>query len=88
MTLTLKLPQDLERRLSAEAEQMGLALPEYALRLLADRQAAPKKSLPRTGADLVDFWKAEGLIGARPEITDAVGHARALRERAGRRPRA
>lgn len=39
MTLTLKIPQELERELSTEASRLGLPLSEYALRVLSARQA-------------------------------------------------
>lgn len=40
MTLTLNLPPELERRLATEAEQQGIPLDEYALRLL-ERPLSP-----------------------------------------------
>lgn len=84
MTLTIELPGDLERELAAEAERLGLPLDEYALRVLATRGAGPAPP-PKTGAEVVAFWQAEGVIGARPEIVDAPTHARRLREQAERR---
>ena len=57
----------------------------FALRLLAvGRLPDPK---PRTGAELLAYWQGEGLVGTRPEITDAPGHARALRQQAEKRER-
>ena len=54
MRLTIELPPELERELSAEATQLGLPLPEYALRLLAiGRQPG---SLPRSGQELLLYW--------------------------------
>lgn len=38
-----------------------------------------------TGADLVAYWKREGLIGTRPDIEDSQVHARAIRDKAERR---
>jgi hypothetical protein len=35
MSITLDLPQELERELSMEATRLGLSLSEYALRLLS-----------------------------------------------------
>lgn len=81
MSLVLDLPPELETELAAEAAHLGLPLSEYALRLLAGGQS------PRTGADLLAYWQGEGLVGTRPEITDAPSHARALREQAQKRPR-
>lgn len=83
MSLVLNLPPELETKLAAEAAQLGLPLAEYALRLLAEGVSA--RPVPRTGAELLAYWQNEGLVGTRPEITDAPAHARALREQAQRR---
>ena len=40
-----------------------------------------------TGAELIDFWEREGVIGSRPEIRDSAEHARRIRSEAERRPR-
>lgn len=85
MSLVLELPPELERELAAEAARLQLPLSEYALRVLtAARMPTPAL---RTGAELVAYWQAEGLVGTRPDITDASAHARALREQAQRRAR-
>ncbi len=81
MTLKLELTQDLEKHLAADAARLGLALEQYALELL--RKAARPK--PANGADLVAYWRQEGLIGSRPEIEDSQAHARSLRGEAQRR---
>ncbi len=85
MSLVLDLPPELETELATEAAHLGLSLPEYALRLLtAGRGLGPA---PRTGTELLAYWQSEGLVGTRPEIPDALAHARALREQAQRRAR-
>jgi hypothetical protein len=85
MSLVLDLPPDLETELAAEAARLRLPLPEYAVRLLAaGRVVGPK---PTSGADLLAYWQGAGLVGTRPDITDAAGHARTLRERAEARER-
>lgn len=82
MSITLDLPEELESDLSTEAAQLGLSLPEYVLRLLF---ASPTlASRPRTGAELVEYWQAGGLIGTRPDIADSQTHARQIRDRAER----
>ncbi|HEX6900290.1 MAG TPA: hypothetical protein VF789_11275 [Thermoanaerobaculia bacterium] len=43
--------------------------------------------MPRTGADLVAYWQAEGLVGTRPDIADSQAHAREIRRQAERRER-
>jgi hypothetical protein len=85
MTLTIDLPQDLERELSTEAAEIGLPLPEYALRLLYSRQL-PEKTL-NTGSELVEYWQNAGLIGARKDIVNSQAYARQLRAQAETRLR-
>ncbi len=83
MMLTLDLPKDLEHRLTAEAIRLGLPVEQYALRILGD---VPKtETQPGTGAELVAFWRREGVIGSRPDIEDSQAHARAIRHQAERR---
>jgi hypothetical protein len=83
MSLVLELPPELESELAAEAAQLGLPLPEYALRILAGGRSP--RPTPKTGAELLAYWQSEGLVGMRPEITDAPAHVRSLREQAQRR---
>lgn len=83
MSIALKLPEELERELSAEAARLELSLAAYVLRLLATAPALA--SQPETGAELVDYWQSEGLIGTRFDITDSPPHARRIRDRAERR---
>ena len=85
VSLVLDLPAELETELAAEANHLGVPLAEYVLRLLAGAPAA--SPAPRTGTELLAYWQGEGLVGTRPEITDAPAHARTLREQAQRRAR-
>jgi hypothetical protein len=85
MSIMLDLPQELECELTTEATQLGLSLTEYVLRLLSTRSLVGQ--LPTTGAELVAYWRREGVIGTRPEITDSQTHARQLRHQAERRLR-
>ena len=85
MSITLDLPEDLQTELSAAAAQLGLSLPEYILRLLSTGSVIGKR--PQTGAELVEYWQHEGLIGARQDIADSQAHARQIREQAERRVR-
>jgi hypothetical protein len=88
VTFILELPNDLERDLEKAAARAGLPLAEYALQILAaNRVPAPEANPPRTGAELVEFWKREGIVGSRPDIEDPVKHARDLRTRAESRSR-
>ena len=81
MTLTIEVPELLESDLVAGAEDAGLPLADFALRLMA-MSLIPDRPKPSTGAELVDYWRREGLIGTHPEITDSQAYARALRARA------
>lgn len=83
MPLTLELPDDLADALTGEAARLGMSLPDYAIQLLTT--ARPPITAVRTGADLVSFWRAEGLVGTRPDVADGPAEARRLREQAQRR---
>ncbi len=83
MSLTLDLPKELESELAAEANQFSLSLADYIVRLLATgRSTSP---MPRTGAELIAYWQAEGVIGSRTDIKDSAEHARSLRRGAEKR---
>lgn len=83
MPQTVELPDDLADALTDEASRLGLSLPDYAIRLLTS--ARPAASPIHTGADLVAFWRAEGLAGSRTDVADSQAQARRLREQAQRR---
>jgi len=85
MSLVLELSPELESELAAQAARLQLPLAEYALRVLAGGSIAGPK--PSNGADLVTYWKEQGLVGTRPEIADAPQYARALRQQAENRTR-
>lgn len=65
------------------ASRLGMSLPDYAIHLLSSAHPSPDSI--RSGADLVAFWQAEGLVGSRPDIADSQAQARELRELAHRR---
>lgn len=83
MPQTVELPDDLADALTDEASRLGLSLPDYAVHLL--RSARPSAASVRSGADLVAFWRAEGLVGSRPDIADSQSEAHRLREQAQHR---
>lgn len=83
MPQTVELPDDLADALTNEASRLGMSLPDYAVRLLASARLAA--TIVQNGADLVNFWQSEGLVGSRPDITDSQNHARHLRDQAQRR---
>lgn len=85
MSMTIEIPPDVEAALSAEARRLHLPLAEYALRILSTRVAVEPH--PQTGAELVEYWKSEGVIESRPDISDSQSHAREVRRQAERRTR-
>ena len=79
MTLTLELPSDLEEALADRAANLGLSVPDYELNLLiAGSQPLPAEKPPRTGAELVEYWMREGVVGSRPDIGDSLEHAQLI----------
>jgi len=83
MSLTIEIPEDLKQALIEEAEKLGLSVSDYAIHILETARAMARQ--PRNGAELVAYWKREGLIGSRPEISDSQAHARQIRARAEQR---
>ena len=83
MTITIDLPSELERELTGEAKRLGIPLSEYALRVLEASSHVGQTF--KTGAELVEYWQREGLIGTRSDITDSQEYARQLRARAEKR---
>ena len=83
MTLTVELSPTLESELTAEAGRLGLPLSEYALLVLSTGRVLANP--PKTGAELVQYWKQAGVVGSRPDIADSQAHARKLREQAEHR---
>lgn len=83
MPQAVEWPDDLADILTDKASRLGMSLPDYAVRLLAS--AYPSAASIRIGADLVAFWRSEGLIGSRLDIAEPSDEARHLRERAERR---
>jgi hypothetical protein len=86
MTITIDLPRELERELSEAAARLGLPLAEYAVQILTANSGSPSDAAPRlSGAELVEYWAREGIIGSRPDIDDPVAFARELRNQAQNR---
>ncbi len=86
MSIRLDLPLEIESELSTEASRLNLPLSEYILQILSVR---PVLSNPlKTGAELVAYWQAEGVINSRSDIIDSQVHARHLRHEAETRSRA
>jgi hypothetical protein len=85
MSITLELPPELATVLAAEARQRGLSVTGYVLQLLA--RDTPPATTCKTGAELVAYWRSEGLIGTRADIADSAEHARTLRREAEPRDR-
>jgi hypothetical protein len=83
MTLTLDLPRELEADLAVGAAWEGVPIETYALRLLAASQ--DRSSRIQSGVKLVEYWRREGVIGSRSDVTDSQSQARAIRDAAQRR---
>jgi hypothetical protein len=83
MPSTSDLTPELAKSLSEEAARLGGTLPESAVRLLEGSRSPAHKL--GTGAELVEYWRAAGVIGSRPDILDSQAEARSLREEAQRR---
>ena len=81
MSLVLELPDELEIELAKEAGQHALSLPDYVLQLI-EQARLPGHEQFKSGADIVAYWKKNGLIGTRPDIADPGQYARDLRQRA------
>ena len=58
MTLTLKLPPDLEERLTEEAERAGMLAEQFTLRLLETH--LPPKNRRHRVVELLQTWIDEG----------------------------
>ena len=85
MSLTVDLPPELESELAVEAARLGLSVPDYVLQLLASGRSS--SSRPKTGPELIAYWRNQGLIGTRPQIADSAAHARGVRAKAQQRAR-
>lgn len=84
MGLNVNLSTDAQNRLNAQAAALGLNPEDFAANLL-EASLAAKEEHKLVGAQLVEYWRAEGIIGSRPDITDSVAHSRKLRRQAERR---
>jgi hypothetical protein len=80
MNISLELPSDLENELSTEAARLKLPLTEYVLRILSLRPDL--ENPPKTGAELITYWKKAGVINSRPDILNSQDHARQIRHQA------
>ncbi len=80
MSIVIDAPQQLESELSTKAGRVGQTLQEYVLNLLRSSVTSSQKL--KTGAELVEYWKNEGVIGTRPEISDSQSYTHQLREEA------
>jgi hypothetical protein len=83
VSINIELPSPLEIELTTEASQLNLPLTDYILHVLSVR--ASTQNPPKTGAELLDYWKNAGVIGSRADIVDSQGYACKLRDEAGTR---
>jgi len=83
MAVTIHLPDDLEHAIEVKAAKQGLSLPDYILQLIA--LGMNTNLQPKNGAELVEYWQNEGLIGYRSDIADSQSHASEIRSQASHR---
>lgn len=86
MSVQLELPARLEKELTERAARLGLSVSQYVQRLL-DGPDADRADIARNGAELLSYWRAEGVIGSRTDIADSQEQARAIRKKAEQRER-
>jgi hypothetical protein len=96
--ITINNP-DIEIRLEEASASAGMPVMDYVLQVLNDSLASndqggeivPENAygdiIPGTmsGADMIAFWKKEGIVRRRDDLPDSPVYARQLRERAERR---
>lgn len=80
MNVSIKLPSSLENELMTEASRLNLPLTDYILHVLSLRSSV--QNPPKTGAELLEYWKGAGVVGSRTDITDSQEYARELRHEA------
>lgn len=88
MTYKIELSGDLEKRAKRAATRRRLSVQKF-LREVVTR-ALQSDSAPKSGAELVEYWEREGVIGIwadRADIGDSARYARALRKQAEQRHR-
>ncbi len=84
--MTLDLPPNLQARINEGAARQSLSPEAHALEVLETATSPPPP--PGSGADLVDYWEREGVLGIwadRTDIPDSPEYARELRQLAERR---
>ncbi len=83
MSLILEIPPELEDALKVAADQKGMSVADFALKILSENRVSAKDV--KSGTELVAYWKSLGIIGMRDEIQDSVEHVQRLRESQMRR---
>lgn len=73
MTLTVQLPEDLERRLAKEAERQGVDLEAYTVRLLEAH--LPRSDRAARASALLRTWLEEGDPQEQRETGEYLLHA-------------
>ena len=86
MSVVLNLPKNLVKQLNNEAAAQDKPLDEYVIDLI-QRARQPKRTRFQTTAEVLAYWKAEGLIGTRPLKTNSQKLARKLRVQSETRKR-
>lgn len=87
MSWSIEIPGDLQKRIASEASLRGLDAATYAIQVLSSSVPA-RVNGPGSGKELIERWRAAGLVGDwadRVDIGDSSAYARELREAAQRR---
>jgi hypothetical protein len=79
--------QVLEASRQAAAHEASVEDEDDLYAVLTQERAKLAAHPLRTGAEILAYWQREGLLGTRPDITDPLEYAQALRRRAERRER-
>lgn len=85
MSIAVELPPELRSELEVEASRLGLSIETYLVRALSTGRV--RVGPEHVGAELVAYWRSEGLIGARDDIHDSQQRAREIRLQAESRRR-
>ncbi len=86
MTIILELPPEVEAQLKEEAAKCAAPVEQYTLSLIKN-SLPPRPPMPelKTGADVIAYWKSQGLIGDwanREDVGEGDAYARELRRQA------
>jgi hypothetical protein len=83
MSIEIDLPSELAKQFHEEAHHRKMSLSDYVLEILKESSVMT----PKTGTELVSYWREGGVIKSRSDIPKSRDYARRLRARAEKRER-